>query len=145
MRKPPHKAEKYRLRHGDYGSDALYGNNGAFFIPGPCGRELKVIASDGPDWEHVSVSLDKRCPNWREMCCIKDMFWDDDEVVIQYHPAKSEYVNQHPNCLHMWRPIDVKIPTPPNILVGVKDMAKPSKDEAEAMRKWGLNPGSHIS
>jgi hypothetical protein len=41
-----------------------------------------------------------------------------EDVVIQYHPTKSEYVNLHDNCLHMWRPVEVEIPTPPKELVG---------------------------
>ena len=53
------------------------------------------------------------------MCFIKDVFWDEEDVVIQYHPKKSEYVNRHENCLHLWRPVlDDPIPTPPKELVG---------------------------
>lgn len=81
---------------------------------------MRVIASNGMGWEHVSISLKNRCPNWREMCFVKDFFWDPHEVVMQLHPAKSEYVNMHPNCLHLWRPIGIDIPTPPSILVGFK-------------------------
>jgi len=103
--------EKYRTLHGLDG--------GMYSIPFE-GRELKIIASSGLEWEHVSVSLKNRCPNWREMCFVKDYFWDPDEVVMQLHPAKSEYVNMHPYCLHLWKPIDLDIPTPPSILVGFK-------------------------
>jgi hypothetical protein len=53
--------------------------------------------------EHVSVSLRKRCPTWDEMCIVKDIFWGGDELVCQFHPTKSQYVNIHPYCLHMWR------------------------------------------
>jgi hypothetical protein len=70
------------------------------------------------DWEHVSVSCRNRCPNWPEMCFVKDLFWADDEVVMQLHPAKKDYVNQHPYCLHMWKPIAEIIPLPPRIMVG---------------------------
>lgn len=31
----------------------------------------------------------------------------------QLHPAKSEYVNIHPYCLHLWRPLEREIPMPP--------------------------------
>lgn len=51
------------------------------------------------------------------MCYIKSLFWDDEEVVIQYHPKKSEYVNLHPYCLHLWKPIGIEIPTPPKEMV----------------------------
>ena len=96
---------EYRIRDGVLDSTDEIGNNGAFSIPFES-FTLNVIASDGMDWEHVSVSLPNRTPNWREMCFIKDLFWDEEDVVIQYHPKKSEYVNRHDNCLHLWKPVD---------------------------------------
>jgi hypothetical protein len=65
------------------------GNNGPLLIPFQSFTR-RVIASDGMGWEHVSMSLPNRTPNWREMGCIKDVLCDGDDVVIQYHPAKSE-------------------------------------------------------
>ena len=93
--------------------------NGAFKINFQ-GTFYNVIASNGMGWEHVSVSHNQRIPSWEVMCKIKDMFFEDDEVVIQYHPKKSEYINNHPNCLHLWKPIIGSIPTPPSILAGIK-------------------------
>jgi hypothetical protein len=58
------------------------GNNSAFLIPYQP-FNLRVIASDSQGWEHVSVSLPNRTPNWREMGFIKDVVWDGDDVVIQ--------------------------------------------------------------
>jgi len=116
--------EKYRIRRGPRGSDASFGNNGAFYIPGPCGKDLSVVASDGEGWQHVSVSTPNRCPNWPEMCFIKGLFWGDDETVIQYHPPRSAYVNYHPHCLHMWKPDGIEIPLPPSLLVGPRDAAE---------------------
>jgi hypothetical protein len=113
-----HVPEQYRITSGQFGSDESYGNNGAFFIKVSVGITAKVIASDGEGWEHVSVSLQKRTPSWAEMCEIKGIFWDEEDVVIQYHPSKKEYVNMHEYCLHLWRPIGIEIPTPPKILVG---------------------------
>ena len=55
--------------------------------------------------EHVSVSLRRRCPTWDEMCMVKDIFWADEECVVQFHPPKSKYVNFHPYCLHLWRKV----------------------------------------
>jgi hypothetical protein len=69
-------------------------------------------------WEHVSVSTKTRCPTWKEMSWVKDLFFDDEEIVIQYHPRKADYVNVHPFCLHLWRPITATIPTPPPLAVG---------------------------
>lgn len=83
---------------------------------------LKVLACDGSldGWEHVSVSLNNRCPNWREMCHIKDLFWDEEDTVLQFHPPKSKYINNHPYCLHLWRPVGKDIELPPQHAVGVK-------------------------
>lgn len=80
-------------------------NNGHFQIPSPEGPfKMCVIASDGGGWDHVSVSFPNRTPTWKEMCAVKDLFFDDEEVVMQLHPAKSQYVNFHPFTLHLWRP-----------------------------------------
>ncbi len=108
---------------------------GAAQIPGPCGRVLRVIFSDGSEptaegWDHVSVSLPNRCPNWPEMCAVKDLFFDAEDVVVQFHPARSQYVNNHPYCLHLWhRP---GLLTPPAGLVGVLSSPKEETDAESA-------------
>lgn len=96
-------------------------NNGAFLVKSPKDREtLAILISDGFGWEHVSVSRKDRTPTWEEMCFVKDLVFDDEEVVVQYHPPKSEYVNNHPYCLHMWRLISKEMPRPLKHLVGIK-------------------------
>ena len=88
---------------------------GILHMPGL--RKCTFIASWGGGWEHVSVCPENRTPSWDEMSQIKDIFWNDDEVVIQLHPAKSNHVNLMPNCLHLWRPIGQEIPAPPTLYV----------------------------
>ena len=111
--------EKFRIKEGLKGSDETFGNNGAFKIPLP--KVAIVIASDGIGWEHVSVSFpDKKMPTWEVMCKIKDIFWDEEDLVVQYHPPKSEHINNHPGCLHLWRPTGQQMPSPPNLAVGLK-------------------------
>jgi hypothetical protein len=112
--------ELYRVLHGIYATTEQNGNNGAFLIPQKGSLDLRVIASDGLGWEHVSVSTATRCPTWEEMCRVKDLFWGDEDVVIQYHPAKADYVNHHPHCLHLWRQTNLNPNTPPAFLVGPK-------------------------
>jgi len=92
--------------------------NGYAAVAGPF-RELKIIFSDGLGWEHVSVSTPSRVPNWAEMCFVKNLFWSADDVVVQFHPAESNYVNQHPYCLHLWRQNGINFPTPAPLLVGL--------------------------
>lgn len=79
---------------------------------------LRVIASWGGGWEHVSVSLERRVPLWEEMCFVKRAFWGPEDAVMQIHPAESRYVNCHPFCLHLWRPVGAEIPLPPAWMVG---------------------------
>jgi hypothetical protein len=123
--------DEYRIRTGAMGSTEAIGNNGAFSIP-YVSRNYKVaakkkkpnlivIASDQEGWEHVSISLKVRDPSWLQMCFIKEMFWDEYDCVVQYHPPKSDYVNHHPHCLHLWRPTEFDMPRPPSIFVGPKD------------------------
>lgn len=82
-----------------------------------------IIASWGGGWEHVSVSPYKHhiIPSWDDMCYIKNLFWNEDECVVQYHPPKSQYVNMMPNCLHLWKPVGHEFEMPPSILTGLRD------------------------
>lgn len=107
------------------------GNNGVFIIPHK-GSRLYCIASDGAGWEHVSVTVRRgnaaaarqhtynstRMPKWHEMCVVKNAFWGEEDTVLQYHPPKAAYVNCHPTCLHLWRPVGVEVPVPHPLLVG---------------------------
>jgi hypothetical protein len=115
MRKHPAKiAEVHRVKNGQRGTTRADGNNGAFKIPSPVRNQdiLYVIASDGGGWDHVSASLKMRTPIWKELCFIKDLFWEPEETVIQYHPPASKYINQHYFVLHLWRPQEMEIPMP---------------------------------
>jgi len=117
-----HILDKYRqadLERRVYGTTGDSGN-GIFkvYIEG---RSFRVVASDGGGWEHVSVSplstKRKTCPTWEEMCAVKDLFFMPEERVVQYHPPQSEYVNNHPFCLHLWRCTTADFPHPPMIFV----------------------------
>lgn len=116
-----HVPEEHRLTDGPMRSSPVDGNNGVFIVPYRSGVykvNLGCIASDGAGWEHVSVSRpDKKIPDWHIMCFIKDLFWDGEDAVMQLHPPKSRYVNNHPGVLHLWRPMGVEIPQPPIIMV----------------------------
>lgn len=102
-------------RYGSLGDEA----NGLFLIPSPyCKRDpLRVLASCGEGWEHLSVSKIKRAPTWSEMEYVKRLFFTDDEVAMQLHVPPDEHINLHSNCLHLWRPIGMEIPRPPEWMV----------------------------
>lgn len=104
----PHRLHSKNLPVQHYGDPY-----GAFLIPGPCGRDLKCIVSSDLGWDHVSISLENRCPNWQEMEFIKRVFFKDDEWAMQLHAPPSKHISVHPYCLHIWRPHDKEIPIPP--------------------------------
>lgn len=119
--------EKYRVTKGlpdpKMNSTPMDGNNGVFIVKSiKLKRPIHCIVSQGMGWEHVSASLPTRCPTWEEMCIIKSIFWDDEDSVMQLHPPKSDWVNNHPYCLHLWRPMEIEIPLPPSIMVGYQEL-----------------------
>lgn len=85
--------------------------------------ELYCVVSWGMGWEHVSVHARRllngkySTPTWDMMCHAKDAFWNENEWVIQYHPAGTAYVNVHPHTLHLWKPVGLEFPKPPKVCV----------------------------
>ena len=124
--------EQYRdvgYRHPVGGITAPPGSPyGLFRIPSPKVNSkiiLRCLASDGDmrwgddRWEHVSVSCEgrkKRLPTWDEMCFVKDVFWDKEDCVVQFHPPESQYVNIA-EVLHLWKPAYSEIKLPPDFMV----------------------------
>lgn len=106
-----------------------------YYYDSDSNKNLNFIFSKQMGWEHLSVSMPSRTPTWDQMCKMKDIFWNDDETCVEYHPSKEQYVNMHPHCLHIWKPVwdeqfmqelkfnpkDDLLPIPPHILVGFKD------------------------
>lgn len=91
---------------------------GAFVLLSPIDkRHLRVIATNGKGWDHVSVSLANRCPRWSEMEHVKRLFFRDDETAMQLHVPSDDHISYHPYCLHLWRPHGAEIPRPPAIMV----------------------------
>lgn len=72
---------------------------------------LRVVASigkelDGHQWLHISVSHRRRVPTYDEICYVKRHWAGDDRKCVMVFPAKSEHVNIHPYCLHLWCCVD---------------------------------------
>lgn len=143
---PPNEYRRGEL--GFWSSTPDDGMNGVFSIPLPgfghrviaqCivsdGAEPEAIAAAGAQWEHVSVHIleygKQRTPTWQEMCMVKDIFWDEEECVVQFHPPKSEYVNNHPHVLHLWKLGSGTFPAPPSIFVGIKEVGNLNRTEQE--------------
>ena len=141
MRENLNHIEPYRVQVPGYPHVAPGENYGAFFVPSWGGWKLFIIVTPGvivTSWDHVSVHAMQpvkgkraktRMPTWDEMCKIKALCWEEEETVVQYHPAKSQYVNQHPHCLHLWQPTAEVLPVPPPMLVGIMDLENQANAE----------------
>jgi len=125
--------EKNRIEFKKFGRPGE--PHGAFQLYSPFRprHSLLVIANDANEhsfgWQHVSVRGGKPSiipsrgyvdclATWDEMNWVKDIFWDAEETVVQFHPAKSQYVNFNPFVLHLWRHAEKEFQLPPGILVG---------------------------
>jgi len=78
---------------------------------------LRVVASNGDGWDHVSASYDDHTPSWDDMEFVKRKFFKKDEVAYQFHVAEKDHINFHPHCLHIWRPHRGKILLPPGEMI----------------------------
>ena len=131
--------EVYRVRdrraldaYGWAGDDTC----GMFEVPSPIDkRPIRIIASTGDGWDHVSVSRETRCPNWAEMEHVKRLFFRDDETAMQLHVPPQDHISAHPYCLHLWRPQNVEIPRPPSIMVAHRTQAENEREIAEMTRR----------
>lgn len=107
---------------------------GVFRMFSAKGETIRILATVGEGWDHVSVSLARRCPTWEELELIKRRFFEDHETAMQLHVPPADHVNNNEYCLHLWRPLEGEIPRPPAVLVGLPGR---TPDEVEAM-KLGL-------
>lgn len=98
------KIEKYRQDMDDPLNASNPGDDhGMFFVPVPKPKKMDTFmaikVSSGGGWEHVSITMHRkfklgiisldRTPTWQEMCFVKNLLWDENDTVIQYHPAKK--------------------------------------------------------
>jgi hypothetical protein len=133
----PETLESGRVRSGPWATTPDWGLTGVFIVQAPSGAKLhigahsgegKMVAVDHPSgdrkvisastgWEHVSVQTGHRTPTWNEMCFVKDLFWEKEECVVEYHPPLAQYVKFNAHCLHLWRPKHATIPMPSVSLV----------------------------
>lgn len=106
---------EFRMREKEVRFFGVEGDsgNGAFHINSRIdGRQMLVLASNGLEWDHVSVSKHNRPPLWADMCLIKDLFFHPEETVMQLHVSQSDWINNISTCLHLWRPQNLTIPRP---------------------------------
>lgn len=71
-------------------------------------------------WRIVAVNIpaENRSATWEELHWVKKFFWEEDDIVLMFHPGKSTYVGDHSLWLHLWQPERVEekldgFPVPP--------------------------------
>lgn len=99
-----------------------------------------IICSWMGGWEHCSVSpFNKRIvPSWEDMTTIKNIVWKDDEYAIEIHPPKDMYVDNLPNCLHLWKCYYKEMIMPPSCFVGIRKGQSAAELQAEVRQAFEL-------
>lgn len=69
---------------------------------------------DGKEWRHLSVSRRSRTPSHDDMVEAARAFLDPEKVTLNIFPPRSEWVNVHNHCLHLWQPLDFNPVPDPN-------------------------------
>ncbi|PSB52046.1 hypothetical protein C7B67_08540 [filamentous cyanobacterium Phorm 6] len=64
------------------------------------------IEKDGNWWVHLSLSRKKSVPTWIDLVKVKEIFLGADALAIQVLPPRSEWVNVHEFCLHLYHCLD---------------------------------------
>jgi hypothetical protein len=118
-----HVPERFRVATGSLRTTYADGNYGVFEMLNTKSEKLICIAADADTtgWQHVSCYViyvsngrpKRKIPSWSDMCYVKSVFWDDEDCVVQYHLPKSQYVNDNPYVLHLWRSALQEMPMPP--------------------------------
>ena len=124
MKKDFSKLDPFRAQVPGWEKTVPGQKEGAFVIPHN-GLLICCIISDQMNWDHVSVSLRskdqtkmiKRTPTWEEMEFVKRLFFEPDEVAVQYHVREDDHINVHDYVLHLWRGQQINYIMPPKIMV----------------------------
>ena len=61
---------------------------------------------DGRPWAHFSVAHPHRLPTWDDLVRFKEAFLGAESKAIQVIAPRSQWVNIHPHCLHLFVCLD---------------------------------------
>ena len=64
------------------------------------------VELDGRTWVHFSTARPDRVPNWDELVEAKELFLGAESKAVQVLAPRSEWVNIHPYCLHLFVCLD---------------------------------------
>lgn len=130
MKKDTAHLDQYRVTEGEGATTPEDGCNGHFkFKIGDAIIQVNASDRDIEGWEHVICAAfekpksniisrltaqepEPRAPNMEETFAIKRLFWDDDESVCEYIPAKGSGMPMCMNARHLWRRTYSDFPMP---------------------------------
>jgi len=65
-------------------------------------NRISVIASIDGGAMHVSIAHSQRYPTWDEILAVRSWAFPEETEVVMVLARRSEYVNVHNNCFHLW-------------------------------------------
>lgn len=66
----------------------------------------QVIISIENGYLHLSISTPDALPSYAELKAARYVFCPDEIYMAEIFPPKSEFINVHPYCRHLWQ-IDI--------------------------------------
>ena len=70
------------------------------------GSCVVVVGHEKGRW-HISISHQNRLPKWEEVRDARYQFVPKEVTMVMVLPRPEQYVNIHPNCLHLWETTDM--------------------------------------
>ena len=67
-----------------------------------------IVGVEKGRW-HISIAHHSRLPKWEEIRDARYEFVPPDVTMVMVLPSPEQYVNVHPNCMHLWETTD-KVP-----------------------------------
>ena len=65
------------------------------------GRCTIIVTKDLRRW-HLSISTPNASPSYKEIKEARYKYVPDNVTMAQIFPSKSEFINLHPFCHHLW-------------------------------------------
>jgi hypothetical protein len=96
-RNPDRRREIREVPLGPAGSLPAMGGTKAYRM-GAC----QILVSPGHDGWHLSISRPDRLPSWEELRDARYALVPEDVTMAMFLPPRSEYVNVHETCLHLY-------------------------------------------
>lgn len=77
-----------------------------FSLPDGLKVGVNAFGHKGHIWIHASISHPDRLPSYSELCLLKEAVFGRHGICAQVFEAEENHVNIHPNCLHLWGPLE---------------------------------------